>query len=243
MSAQRTFRVISGGQLESPSRSLGSGVVPRAVIRSEALSYQILRPRDAGPADLPLLGEAYELWSEVWRQTLLEQDGLTDVWSDDFTRQDEIGALFHQSECIGMTAYRWIDLSSPIHKDDSYFRAWPAAAKDAACAHGTRVCVGSNLTVAPAWRTAVGQSAKVLLMALAVDRFRQSQADVMVGTMRNDRGMDDLGYRLGFRPLAHDVFFHGRNVDLVAFYQQTCSRLALSPDTEAVIQTLRPQTR
>jgi hypothetical protein len=80
----------------------------------------------------------------------------------------------------------------------------------------------------------------VLLLALAVERFLLSDADVLVGTMRNDRGMDDLGYRLGFRPLAHNVFFHGRDVDLVAFYRRTCARLPLNPETESVLTNLHP---
>jgi len=210
------------------------------VVRNEALSYHLLRPKSAGPADIPLLSEAYRCWSEVWKQTLDELDDVNHVPSDDFSRQDQIGALFHEWECIGMTSYRWVDLSNPIFKDDSYFSVWPRECVNAVCAAGTRVCIGSNLTVAAPWRHANGASVKELLLALAVDRFLQSDADAMAGTMRNDRGMNALGYRLGFHPLAHDVIHHGVTVDLVAFYRHSDKRDPLDADSEALVQRLLP---
>ena len=217
-----------------------SGIVPRAVVRSEALSYHLLRPKDAGPADIPLLGEAYRCWSEVWNRTLDELDQVKHVPSDDFSRQDLIGAIFHDWECIGMTSFRWVDLANPIDKDDSYFSVWPRTCVKAVCAAGTRVCIGSNLTVAAPWRHAQGTSVKELLLTLAVDRFLRSDADAMAGTMRNDRGMDELGYRLGFQPLAHDVIHHGVTVDLVAFYRRTGRRPPLDTEGEALVQKLLP---
>jgi hypothetical protein len=217
-----------------------SGIVPRAVLRSEALTYHLLRPQQAGPADIPLLGEAYRCWSEVWKQTLEELDHLNHVPSDDFTRQDVIGAIFHEWECIGMTSFRWVDLANPVYKDDSYFSAWPRPCENAVCAAGTRVCIGSNLTVAAPWRHANGGSVKEILLALAVDRFLRSDADVLAGTMRNDRGMNALGYRMGFEQLAHDVTHHGVSVDLVAFYRRTGTRGPLDADAEALVQKLLP---
>jgi hypothetical protein len=217
-----------------------SGIVPRAVVRTEALSYHLLRPKDAGPADIPLLSEAYRCWSEVWNQTLDELDQVKHVPSDDFSRQDLVGAIFHDWECIGMTSFRWVDLSNPVDKDDSYFSVWPRASVDALCASGTRVGIGSNLTVAAPWRHAQGASVKELLLTLSVDRFLQSDADAIAATMRNDRGMDALGYRLGFEPLAHDVIHHGVAVDLMAFYRRTSRRPLLDTGAEALVQKLLP---
>ena len=218
-----------------------SDIVPRAMIRPEALSYQLLRPNAAGPADMALLGEAYRCWSTVWAETLLELDNVKKVASDDFTRQDEIGAIFHEWECIGMTSYRWVDLSSAIDRSDSYFSVWPADALDSAAAYGSKVCLCSNLTVAAPWRRAGGYSVKEMLLALAVERFKQTDGDALLGTPRNDKGMNELGYRLGFRPLHHGVAHHGVEIDLVAFYRNSCARLSLAPATESVIQALLPR--
>src|SRR5580704_8535273 len=86
-------RAISDVAPRTPSHA-SSDVAPRQrnIVDTERLSYHLLRPQQSGPADLPLLGLAYRCWSEIWTQTLAELDGITRLPSDDFTRQDEIGA-------------------------------------------------------------------------------------------------------------------------------------------------------
>ncbi|MDP9151833.1 MAG: hypothetical protein M3O36_18075 [Myxococcota bacterium] len=242
MSSARQVYETTGAEDTPPAEGAlgkrsGSGIVPRAIVEPDRLGYHLLRPRNAGPADMPLLGEAYRCWSPAWEEHLCEREGVTRVPSDDFTRQDEIGALFHEYECIGLTGYRWVDLSRKVHQDDSYFSVWPRDAIESVCADGSKVCIGNNLTVAAPWRNAVGCSVKELLLALAIERFLKSDADVLVGTMRNDRGMHSLGYRLGFRPVAQGLVFHGGPVDLVTF-RRSAKRELLSPLTEAVIRNL-----
>jgi hypothetical protein len=161
--------------------------------------------------------------------------------SDDFTRQDEISALFHGYECIALFFSRKVDLSSPLAKDDSNFSVWPAAARDAACARGSRVWVSSNITIHPHWRRPANCSLSRLICALIIERFLISDADVLVGTMRNDRRMNTVTYELGAKPLARDVIHHGVPVDLVAFYREECVRTTLDADTEALVQTLKPR--
>ena len=193
---------------------------------------------------LPLLAEAYDCWSKTWNQMLADLAPTNFLPSDDFTRQAELGAIFHDWECTGMTAYRWVDLSNRIYHDDSYFRHWPGDAIDAACKLGSRVCIGSNLLVAPHWRNATGCSVKELLLALAIERFLDAgDSDVLVGTMRNNRGMNALGYRLGFECLARDVVFYGEHVrvDLVAFYRKTSKRGRLDAETEDLVRKLYPR--
>ncbi len=210
------------------------------MIRPDALAYRLLSPGEVGAADVPLIGEAYRCWAEVWRETFAALEGRSDVPSDDFTRQDEIGALFHGYECIALSFYRWVDLSSIIVRDDSYFSVWANEICEAACARGTRICVSSNFTIAAAFRGAEGCSLKDVLGALVVERFLASQADTLVGTMRRDRGMSRLTDRLGFTRLREGVTHHGVDVDLVAFYRDSCARTASNQPDEAIIQALRP---
>lgn len=218
-----------------------SEVVPRAVVRPEELSYHLLSPRNAGPADIPLLGEAYRCWSDVWKDTFRELDNLKDLRSDDFSRQDEVGALFHGYECIGLSFFRWADLGSPVVRADSYFAAWPTAAIDTAAMHGTRGCISSYFTIAAPWRRAAGCSLKDVLVSLIIERFLVSDADVLVGTLRNNRGINSMCYRNGFQSIQKDVLFHGVDVDLTAFYRATCVRPATSEVDERIVQRLRPQ--
>jgi hypothetical protein len=209
-------------------------------VRPEALSYHLLRPRDVGAADVPLIGEAYRCWGEVWKQTFQELEDRTDLPSDDFTRQDEVGAIFHGYECVALTFFRWVDLSNPMHQDDSYFAVWPEDARAAACSDGSAICVSSNFTIAAPWRRASGCSLKDVLAALVVERFLISDADALVGTMRNDRRMNEVAYGVGLRPVLRDVIHHGVAVDLMVFHRRSCSRPPAGALDESIIQALRP---
>jgi hypothetical protein len=225
--------------LGAPNR-LVSDVVPRAVIRPELLSYHLLRPSQVGVAEVPLIGEAYRCWSEVWKDAFRELENRTDLPSDDFTRQDEVGAIFHGYECVALSFFRWVDLASPMVQDDSYFSVWPQSARDAACADGSSICISSNFTLAAPWRRASGCSLKDVLAALVVERFLVSDAHSLVGTMRNDRRMNELAYSVGLRPVLKGVIHHGVEVDLMLYRRGSCSRPPAAPLEEMVIEALRP---
>ena len=221
-----------------PTPRRHSLVVPRPVLRADVLTYQLLSVKDPGPSDFSLLGEAYRCWSDVWKETFAELDNARSLPSDDFTRQDEIGGLFHEWECIGTTSFRWLDVANPMYKDDSYFSVWPGEAVEAAAAYGSRICIASSFAVPSHWRRARGGPVKDLLCALVVERFLRSPADTLVGTVRNDRGMNSLCYRLGFVPIALNLRHHGVPVDLVAFHRGRCSRRSLSGALEELVQKL-----
>jgi hypothetical protein len=222
-------------------RSVVTEAAPRATLDPDALTYHLLRPSAVGPADLPLVGEAYRCWAEVWEQTFAELESRSYVPSDDFTRQHEIGALFHHYECIALSFYRWVDLSNPIHRADSYFSVWSEEARDEACAHGSQICVSSNFTISAPWRRTDGYSLKDILGALVVERFLLSDADTLVGTMRADRGMSRLTDRLGFRRIQEGVIHHGVDVDLVAFHRDACARPLASQVEESIVRAIRPR--
>jgi len=223
----------------APEIAKHSGMRPRPLIRPESLTYRRLVFAESGPLDAPLLGKAYECWSSVWRATLHELDNVTDVPSDEFTRQDEIGALFHDFECIGLSCVRWLDLENPIFRDDSYFKVWPADALRVASEYGSSACILSNLTVAPAFRRVPDLNVAEALLGLAMNRFEHSDADVLIGTPRADRRVNQLAYRIGFCPIAPDVTLHGVKVDLVGYYRRTGMGATLSPAVESVVNDLR----
>ena len=184
------------------------------------LRYLTLKVRE--PKDQALLSEAFRCWQTVWSETLHELDGVTRLPSDNFSRQDEVGALFRGGVCLGLSCYRWVDLSLPVHRADSYFEVWSNAAVGQLVKYGTRVCIGSQISVPREYRGRDrGVSVKDLLLSMAVRRFLASDADVMTGVMRNDRSMNVLGYRLGGQPLVEGTELHGVKVDLLAFYRQT----------------------
>ena len=152
------------------------------------LSFHRLSPRRAGPLDLPLLGSAYECWSQVWKQTFTELEGRSVLHSDDFTRQDEVGALFHGYECIALFFSRQVDSSShPSPRTTPTSRCGPKRREEAALpARQPSLGVEQHHRppeMAPARQCVAEPSG----LRLIIERFLVSDADVLVGTMRNDR--------------------------------------------------------
>ena len=225
---------LPDSRLLSSERQTSVTLRPR--IDPQQLSYHLIRPRQIGLADVGVVGEAYRCWSEVWSETLRELDGLTDVPSDEFTRQDEVGAIFHGYECIALSCFRWIDLSIPMYHDDTYFRVWPKDAIAAASQDGSRVCIGSHVTVSQAWRRVRGCSLRHVVTALTIDRAMASGSDAILGTMRDDRGMASLVHGLGATTLGH-ARLHNVPVTLIAVYRSR-ARPPLDPQNENIVRTL-----
>jgi hypothetical protein len=209
----------------------------RPEIRRELFGYRLLSPRAVGIGDVALVGEAYHCWSESWTATLQELDGVDHVPSDEFTRQDEIGAIFYGYECVALCCFRYVDLSSAMHRDDSYFRVWPLSARREACRQGQRLCIASHFTVAASWRrSALKSSLKGILTAVSLDRFASSSGDALVGVTRDDRGMSKATEGLGANILGKSEL-HGVPVSLIAFYKSS-RRTALAAEDEVLVRSL-----
>lgn len=187
----------------------------------EQLQYHLLAPK---VIHQPLLDAAYELWRDVWQMTFLEADGIADLRSDEFTRQDEVGILTAGTSCVSVTALRWLDLSTARAREDSYFKPWPAEALQAL--GSSIVGISSNAVVHPDWRGTLlappeGSSAKPVRLVyagvgLTIQRFFESSAQCSVAVTRNDRHMDRVCQSLGATSLGR-IILHGVDADVMHF--------------------------
>jgi len=187
------------------------------------LSFKIIPASDPEAAWKPIYDEAYRCWHEVWSTTLAELDGISTLFSDDFTRQHRVGCIFLHDRCIGVVFLRLVDFALPSSRADSYFKVWSKAALEQLGREGLKVAVGSNITVDPAFRGTLegGIRLKNLLLGLCLKDSFDIGADVMTGTLRCNRGMRAVGQEFESEPLAM-TFHHGVEVDLVAFYRSRC---------------------
>jgi hypothetical protein len=215
-------RPDSRGASGAETRIRSNSQVVRSPVSASRFSFRNLQ---RGTRE-PCVNEAYACWRDVWFEALRELDSIEHLYSDDFTRQDEIAALFYNDVCIGLTGCRFVDISSALARDDSYFKVWPKAALDALAADGARLCIGNNMTVRPEWRgRTAGLSIKCVLMILSIQRFLASDAHALAGTMRVGRAMDRLVYDLGFQPIVRGAVHHGVEVDLVGYFRTVCPSL------------------
>jgi hypothetical protein len=185
--------------------------------------------------------KTYACWREVWEDHRKELG--KDLYSDEFTRQDEVLALFHKGECTALTFFKWVDFNETPVKDDSYFEIWPEMALHKLCKKGKRVIVCSQFTVHFNYRkSSLDVSWKDLLMGLLVERFRHSDADAMTGTMRLSKNMGATTYKTGAVPIIQGLVYKGEEtVDLVGFYQDSVKD-SVVPGIAELIKLIFPKT-
>ena len=192
----------------------------------EALEYHLFKPR---VSHHPLLLGAYELWRNGWQATL-EVKGVRRIHSDEFGRQDEIGVLSVKQRCISVVGLRWFDLSLAMDREDSYFLPWPKATLDSL--RDNIIGVPSNLVVHPEWRRTVIEPASdrpedavslsLATLALAIQRFIDSPAELFVGVARNDRSMNRVAAAIGGTQIGR-ITMHGEESDLICITRATAT--------------------
>jgi hypothetical protein len=165
---------------------------------------------------------SYQFWSDIWRNTFKEVKGSDRLFSDDFLRQDEVLTLWHNQEIIALFLFKWMDLSSPPHRNHSYLEFYPSdVLQDVAGLCDQRVMFMSYLTVHPDWRKdRVPVPISDLMLGLATKRFLHSGASALLSFTRNDRKVNDLVYRYGARPLKVGGEMHGIGCDFTAIFRQ-----------------------
>ena len=164
---------------------------------------------------------AYQLWKNVWSKTFAELEGARHLNSDDFTRQDEILALFSDETCVALVCQRYFDPRNPAIWDDSYFRPWTPEARRALC-RGPRLVIGNQITIHSNYRgRSGGVSLKDLILSCFLVYHDRRGVDAITGTMRADKGMHGLAYDCGAQALERGVIFHNVPVDIVAFFPKT----------------------
>ncbi len=222
MAAQReSFETFDPAEEPASELTRIQRVMPSRTVPVQRLQYHLIAARATRH---PLLEQAYELWRDVWQATFLEAEGLAELRSDEFTRQDEIGILTLGTTCVSVTALRWLDLSTARFRDDSYFKPWP---REALRALGNGIVgVSSNAAVHPDWRGTLlappeGSSAQPVRMVyaavgLTLQRFFESSAIHSVAVTRNDRRMDRVCHSLGATSLGR-IVHHGVDADLMYF--------------------------
>lgn len=197
------------------------------MLKARELTYILLPgklPPDPEPPPrvTPLYVEAFRLWKEVWAETFLELDGDDLVFSDDYCRQDLVGALFRGERCVALGFFHSVDFRLPTARQDSYFKVWTDEAVRKLLRDGPRILVGSNITVDACFRGKLedGTRLKNLLVGLMARTFIESGHDAMAGTMRCDRGMQRAAHEFGAEPLQSGVLHHGVEVELISFYRK-----------------------
>lgn len=168
---------------------------------------------------------AFETWRTVWEEAANEIENFPKkVYSNDFTRQDEVLAVFRGDDCTSLGFWTELDMSYEASRADQYFQSWDSESLNQLTKYGMKVGKYSYFTVSKpyrSWSREVGISLTDLQVGLFGLRFLDSDCSAMTGTTRNNRKINLVCERGGAQIIKKNVMQYGSEVDLMAWYKHT----------------------
>ncbi len=151
------------------------------------------------PAKHPVTGyekeyqEAYQCWRTAWEKFRKEINVTDHLYSEPFLASDEIGVLYYQGKCVGLSCYTFgsLENNSPT-KDLAWFRGWDDLSLQKLKNMSNNIVISSQFSVSPEF-TGKNQVVrwKNILFFYILRRFECSEADVMAGHINLTRKVDD----------------------------------------------------
>lgn len=187
------------------------------------LSFKIIDlGKDGFEGESETLFKAYGLWKRIWLHTFQELEGIKNIYSDDFLRQDEAFAIFYRDECIGITMHSFVDLDNPIQRDLKYFKAYPPGSLEAIRNKGIRHVLISNQTAVDHEfrKSLTGMAFGDILIGLSVRRLVESRLDAFIAYTNNSKKVQEICYRFGAKPIVKGHSQHNVEVDIVCLERQ-----------------------
>lgn len=171
-----------------------------------------------GKSHGPEVLSTYSAWREVWLKEYRAL-GQRELASDSLARQENLVSVFYEGACAGLTAFRTIDLLSPIDRADSWISSWSSEALNEISKRHRKVLVCSAYTVGTSFqgRSYENWPWKQVVALASVLYFRlQNDVDLMLGNMRQSRKTLDVVKSLGAKSVGQ-ALVHNELSELVVF--------------------------
>ena len=202
----------------------------------QKLRVEVFYPQQIEDSQLDRYNRLFDLWYQIWVETRREVNPSLPTPSDNFSRQDEVIGLFYEDRPIATICHRYVDLQQRCIMHDSFFTGlWTDQVKESLAQHGRWFVLGSHVFIDPEFRKmASGYPTKNILCQLSFHRLNFANVDGVIGLMRKDKGMHDVFYKAGAKPLIKDVQFYQIPVDIVMFHTAKQSILIDAADREVI---------
>lgn len=167
--------------------------------------------------------QAFLSWQNTWKLAYQEMGDPKVIFSDNFTRNTEVGALFYKDECAALTCFQRMNFNEATARSDSFFQYWSDANIVELCKDGKNVLMCQGLAVAKQFRGEIAPEVrlKVLIIELSAKYLLKTRFDVMAGAMRKERGTHKSAYMAGATLIAPSVGPYKWELDVVGFYRKT----------------------
>lgn len=187
------------------------------------LSFMIFPTRFPQPSYQSEYRKAYLCWRSVWNEAFKEEMNIKeDLYSDNYTRQSHVAAVFYEGEVAGLMTLNYMDLNDPVAMDDSYFKVWPELAKMRLKKEARSAIITGNFTINFNFRKkAHGLCWKSLVCAFLVRHLKLSPFDAAVATPRLERSVEKICYGTGAHPLQQNLPYtiEGQRIDLISWHR------------------------
>lgn len=185
------------------------------LISPTTLSLKIFKSsQEIAIQDLKYYHLAYEMWKTTWKDVYSEEMHLkAQLYSNDFTRQAHIVALFHGHHCVGLAFMRNVDFSFQMTKEDSYFRFWPTQTLSEIEKRESNIIIASYFTIASQFRKSTSIEWKTLFLSLYLDYFSTLQSPMMITAARKLKSNEKLCYDLGALSIQKNLSYTSEQSD------------------------------
>jgi hypothetical protein len=175
-------------------------------LQSQGLQFILCPGRAPDEKYRGVYNEIYRSWHTVWTDAYSELQDASPLFSDAFTRQDFIAAIFLDGKCLAFILFRHMDLALSSTLNDSYFTQWSEIHRQKVSKLGRNILICSNLGIDPAARKqSLGFSMKHLMVGFITEIALQSAADVVLSTPRKDKGVHSAAYDWGAISIAQNI--------------------------------------
>lgn len=161
---------------------------------------------------------AYETWKRAWGK-FREESGISgQLYSDGFVLPDEMGVLFYQSRCVGLSSFTYGNLNKGTMPDVSWFGSWDENSYKELSKLSSDAIICSQFTVNPDF-AGKGHITrwKDIVSLYTLIRFSHSRMGVMAGALNVTRGMQNAsGEGAGAIVIKADHAFQLGNKELPA---------------------------
>ena len=201
-------------------------MISYVIMDKSKLRYVICPGSNPSEEFQPLYNSVYDCWYRVWKEAYKEMQLNRDLYSDSFTRQDYVGAIFYGDRCLGLCFFRWANIQSPDFASDSYFSYWTPEDMQALALRGPNIIISSNFTICPLARKGnLDFSMKDLLTGISVEFFMNANADSMAANLRVDKKVNEACAKWGGQLIRADVpISPGRTGDLMVFFKDVVEK-------------------
>ena len=171
---------------------------------------------------IDLHNKVYGYWKSFWLETFANNKSNSQPSADVFYRQDTVAVLTYELDIIGTLFCSENNVASDVVSEIKYFNRphiheFCSRNKNSGLSN---IATYEMLTVNPKYRRRItGVPFGSILLGLIAECFKSMQADMMIGPVRLDNGVDKMVSDFGWELVSESYMMHETPVSLSVLFK------------------------